>query len=265
MATQERGKFVWYELLTTDPNASIPFYHDVVGWDTQKFEGAGVPYTMWVNGEAPIGGVMALPDEAREQGAPPNWLAYVSTPDVDATVKRAKELGGDVKAPPMDIPNVGRMAVLSDPQGAVFAVYKPSEEAPGHEGEPQKGEFSWHELATTDADSAFDFYRDLFGWEKQDQFDMGQAGVYQIYGRKAAGDQAVPLGGMYRKPEEMPAPPHWMLYVRVDDVHEGVERVKRAGGQVLNGPMEVPGGDYIAQCMDPQGAMFALHSRGKSD
>ncbi len=250
-----RGRFVWYDLMTTDPDAAEGFYKQVVGWGTAPWEGGEMPYTMWMNGETAVGGLMQLPAEAAAAGAPPHWLAYIATPDVDATCVLAREFGGTVIKEAIDIPEVGRFAVLADPQGAVFAAYSPASEAPGHGGPPQIGEFSWHELATTDHEAAYAFYRELFGWEKTDSMDMGDMGIYQMYGR-----QGIPLGGMFNKPAEMPGPSAWLYYAKVDDVHAAAERVRERGGQILNGPMEVPGGDHVVQCMDPQGAVFALHS-----
>ena len=158
---------------------------------------------------------------------------------------------------PMSVPDVGRMAVLRDPQGAVFAVFTAEADSPGREGPPQVGEFSWHELATSDYEAGFDFYSALFGWQKTTAMDMGEMGVYQMYG---SGEHE--LGGMYNLLPEIPAPPHWLLYAKVPDVEAAAETVKSLGGQVLNGPMDVPGGDRVVQCMDPQGAAFALHSSG---
>jgi uncharacterized protein len=252
---EDRGRFVWFDLMTSDPEAAKGFYTRLIGWGTQPWEGGDMPYTMWANGEKPVGGLMELPAEAREAGAPPHWMAYVSVPDVDAAAARAGELGGTVLHGPTDIPGAGRFAVLADPQGAVFAVYTSAGEGGGPAGPPAKGEFSWHELATSDAAGAFNFYEDLFGWEKQEAMDMGEAGIYQIYGRGG-----VPLGGMFNKTADMPGPPAWLYYIKVEDVNKAVEKLKELGGTVLNGPMEVPGGDRIAQCMDPQGACFALHS-----
>lgn len=254
--SNDRGRFCWYDLMTTDPEAATKFYTKVVGWGTQQWDGP-MPYTMWMNGDSPLGGVNTLPDDARKAGAPPHWLAYIATPDVDATVARATELGGSVMVPPMDIPTAGRFAVLADPQGSVFAAFTAQNETPGHDGPPALGEFSWHELATTDPEGAFTFYSDLFGWNKTEAMDMGPAGVYQMYGRGP-----MPLGGIFRKPDEMPMSA-WLLYAMVDDVEAGAERATANGGTILNGPMEVPGGDTIVQCMDPQGALFALHARAK--
>jgi uncharacterized protein len=253
--TGVRGRFVWYELMTKDPKAAQEFYKEVVGWGTAPFEGAGRPYTMWMRGEAPLGGVVDLPEEARKAGAPPHWLAYVGTPDTDATAREVEAKGGKVLVPPMDIPTVGRFAVLADPQGAVFAAFKPAQEPAAAEASPRLGDISWHELATTDPEAAFSFYAALFGWKKTEAMDMGPMGTYQMYGRPGGPT----LGGIFKKPAEMPAPPHWLLYAMVDDVHRVIEVVKKRGGQVLNGPMEVPGGGWIAQCLDPQGAAFALH------
>jgi predicted enzyme related to lactoylglutathione lyase len=250
-----RGQFVWFDLMTSDPEAAVSFYTDLVGWGTQPWEGGDQPYTMWTNGEQPLGGVMEILVEAGQAGAPPNWMAYVAVSDVDAVADRAKELGGSVMHPPTDVPGAGRFAVLADPQGAVFAVYTSKDESPSPAGPPKSGEFSWHELATTDYQGAYEFYADLFGWEKQEAMEMGEGWIYQIYGRAGT-----PLGGMFNKTAEMPGPPMWLYYIKVDSVEAAVERVRQLGGQVLNGPMDVPGGDQIAQCMDPQGAVFALHS-----
>jgi len=256
MADVPRGRFVWHELNTSDPAGAQAFYTTLVGWDTKTGPIAEMPYTEWVNGGTSVGGVMQLPEETKAAGAPPHWLAYVAVPSVDDTTAQAQSLGSTVMAGPMDIPDVGRIAVLQDPQGAVFAVYTPSGDAPGHDGAPEVGEFSWHELLTTDHAAAFDFYAALFGWVKMDAVEMGPLGTYQTYGR--AGEAAT--GGMMNKPAEHPGPPAWLYYVRVPDVRATVEQVKALGGLVLNGPQEVPDGGLVAQCLDPQGAAFAVHA-----
>jgi uncharacterized protein len=254
----DRGRFVWYDLMTPDPEAAKAFYTDVAGWGIHAWENPGMPpYSMWMAGEKPIGGTMKLPDEAVAGGARPHWIAYVGVPDVDATMARARGLGATVMVEPRDIPTVGRFSVFNDPQGATIAAFTPDPSAqrqPEPEGMPPVGEFSWHELATTDPEAAFAFYSDLFGWQKTSDFDMGDMGLYQMYGRGGK-----TLGGIFRKPAEMPGPPAWLYYARVADVNAAVEAARRQGGQVLNGPMEVPGGDMIAQLMDPQGGMFAVH------
>jgi predicted enzyme related to lactoylglutathione lyase len=257
MSSQKRGRFVWYDLMTDDPKAAQGFYGPLIGWETQEWEGGDMPYTMWTNKETPLGGVMELPEEAKAAGAPPHWMAYVSVDNVEQTVAKVKEAGGSVLHEATEIPGAGSFAVLTDPQGAAFAIYTPADED-GQEsaGEGQIGRFSWNELATTDYKGAFSFYSDLFGWEPQEAMDMGPGGIYQIYGQGGT-----PLGGMFNKPDEMPGPPMWLYYMSVEDVNDSVKKVAELGGQVLNGPMEVPGGDLIAQCVDPQGALFAIHSK----
>jgi predicted enzyme related to lactoylglutathione lyase len=251
MSDTPLGRFVWFDLMTTDPRSAQPFYGSVAGWGTEPFPGP-MEYTMWTREGAPLGGSMPVPSGDIH----PHWLAYVSTPDTDATVARAKALGAQVMVEPADIPTVGRYAVLTDPQGVVFAVYTSADATPDHGDEPKVGEFSWHELMTTDHAAAADFYTRLFGWELTSAFDMGGGAMYQMFGRNGR-----ELGGMFTKGPDMPAPSAWVHYIRVDDINAAVERIKAAGGQVVNGPMEVPGGDWIAQAMDPQGAMFAVHAK----
>jgi uncharacterized protein len=249
--TKPRGRFVWYDLMTTDPAKAAEFYTRVIGWGTSNWE-AATAYTMWTNNSVPLGGVMTLPPEA---GAP-HWLAYISTSDMNATVRQTTDLGGKVLIGPKDVPTVGSFAVLKDPQGATFAAFTSASDSPGQEGPPQPGEFSWHELATHDHPAALRFYQALFGWEKTSYMDMGEMGGYQMYGRNG-----VELGGMFNKPADMPGSPAWLHYIMVEDVHRAVEAAKGQGARIVNGPMEVPGGDWIAQGMDPQGAMFAVHSK----
>ena len=251
------GRFVWYDLMTTDPAGARDFYTNVLGWGTETWDGGEQPYDMWTAPSGALGGVMELPPEAVAQGAPPHWMAYIAVEDVDATVEKGTSLGGTVLVPPMDIPTVGRFSVMADPHGAVFAAFRPEGEAPGHDEAPGVGEFSWHELVTEDYDAAFDFYSALFGWQKTDAMDMGPAGTYQMYGRGVGPD----LGGMMNKPPQMPEemPASWWFYARVDDIDAALERVKENGGTVASGPMDVPGGDKVAQCQDPQGAWFAVH------
>jgi uncharacterized protein len=256
-----RGRFLWYELLTTDPDHAKAFYTTVVGWGTDRWPGMAVPYTIWTRGGVPIGGLMELPAEAKAQGAPTHWLAYIGTPDVDKTVASAVKSGGRVWVAPRDIPAVGRFAVLADPGGAMFAAYKP-EADPGPETAPTLADCSWNEIVAADPAPSWAFFSGLFGWEKKGEaHDMGPMGPYQEYGRP--GDVR-PLGGIFKKPAEIPGPPHLMLYFRVADVAKSAEVVLAQGGQVLHGPVEVPGGDFILMCLDPQGGAFALHHTTRS-
>lgn len=248
-----RGRFVWYENLTKDVDAAIAFYRAVVGWNTQSWAGTGEPYHMFANGDAVLAGLMKIPPGAE---APPHWLGYIGTPDVKATTARAEELGAKVWLKLMEIPTVGTFSVIQDPQGAFFAAYAPANQP----GEPPAanafGTFVWHELITTDVDAAWAFYSGLFGWEKKSSLDMGPAGIYQIYGLPS-----LELGGIYKRPADMAWPPAWLYYIHVADLDAAVARVKERGGQVIVGPMDIPGGGRIAICADPQGAAFALHWR----
>ena len=132
--------------------------------------------------------------------------------------------------PPTDIPTVGRFAVLQDPQGAVLAVFSGDGEMPARGAMPAVGEFSWHELATTDPDAAWDFYSELCGWKKTESMDMGEIGAYQMF---ASGEQTT--GGIFLKPPEMPGPSNWLCYARVDDLERAVKAVEKGGGKVVNG------------------------------
>jgi uncharacterized protein len=258
-ATATRGRFVWHELLTSDVAGAQRFYENVVGWKGQKMEGGPPdmpPYHFWMAGEAMSGGFMQLPDEAKNMGAPPNWMTYIGTDDVDGTAQKAEQLGGRVIRQPEDIPGIGRFAILQDPQGAVFAIYSSANDTP-EEQDPKQLEFSWHELATTDPKGAWDFYSNLFDWKETSTMDMGpDAGPYQMFGR-----DRFTYGGIYKKPADMPAPSNWLPYAMVDSADAAAERATKAGGTVIVGPMEVPGGDRIAVIRDPQGAHFAVHSK----
>ncbi len=248
-----RGRFVWHELMTTDPDAAARFYPAVTGWKVQTWD-QNPSYRLWTMGDVPMGGLMALPDDARRMGTPPSWLTYVGVPDVDATVRRATSLGGRTHAGPQDIP-VGRFAVLADPQGATFGVYKPSQQ-PARGDDAMIGDFSWHELATTDYKAAWAFYRALFGWEPTESMDMGPDGTYWMFGLAGGGRS---LGGMYNKPASLPAA-RWLAYVKVASADTAARTAQRGGGRLVSGPMDVPGGGRIAQCVDPQGAVIAVHA-----
>jgi uncharacterized protein len=252
--TFPRGRICWTELTTTDPKAAQAFYKATVGWGTQPWE-MDPSYVMWTARDIPVGGLTALSDEAKRMGVPPGWMMSVAVPDVDASVRQAVSLGARASVEPRDIPTMGRFAVLKDPQGATFALFTSKGDIPGHDGPSKPGEFSWHELATNDPQKAWSFYEQLFGWDKMDAMDMGATGTYQMFGR--AGQM---LGGMYNKPREMTGSPNWLCYALVPDVDSTAKVVQRLGGKIINGPMDVPGGGRIAQCVDPQGVAFAIHS-----
>src|SRR5262245_43018140 len=247
---------LWYELMTSDLGAAESFYKTVVGWTTAPFEGSPMPYTMWMRGSVPVGGAMTLPAEVKSAGVPPHWMMYVGTPSIEETVAHVERLGGMAVSPVIEVPNVGRFRAMRDPQGAHFSLYQPQND-PHPEALPEVGNTSWHELMTTDPEAAKAFYRDLFGWQETSVMDMGPMGKYHMFGRGLG-----PMGGMMNKPAEMASvPPNWLYYFLVPDINAATARVTANGGKILNGPMEVPGGDWIAQAMDPQGAAFALHQR----
>jgi hypothetical protein len=249
-----RGKFIWYDVMTTDPKAGTSFYDEVVGWESQDFPmAAGNTYTIFKKGPTMVAGLMKLPDEARAMGTPPCWNGYIAVEDVDAYAKRIKEAGGAIHREPEDIPDVGRFAVAADPGGAVFLIFKPgSDESPVQHDPMAPGYVGWNELYAEDLDREFAFYSRLFGWTKDTAMDMGPMGTYQIVAMAGT-----PSGGMMKRPPQVP---HacWNYYIGVDSIEAAAARVKARGGQVLMGPQEVPGGAFVIQARDPQGAHFAL-------
>ena len=249
------GRPLWYELMTTDMKAAESFYKAVVGWGTSPFEGSPQPYTMFTrSGEAPVAGLMAKPDEVQ---APPFWAMYVGVPKLEEAAAHVKRLGGSECSPVIDVPTIGRMQMVQDPQGAAFYIYQPASADQPPERAAEVGEASWHELMTTDAEAAMKFYTDVFGWQPSEALDMGPMGKYHMFNRPHG-----MIGGMMNKPPEMASvPPNWQIYFRVPDINAAVERIKANGGRILNGPMEVPGGDMIVNGLDPQGAAFSLHAR----
>jgi len=243
-----RGRFVWHDLMTRNIPAAQAFYTKALGWTVQAMEGAG-GYSMFVAPAGAIGGAGPL------QSGAPHWLPHIATPDIQQTVGDVTRLGGSIKTPVTPVPGMGQFAILADPQGAVFSVYSSTKHNP--ETVPATGEFAWHELPTSDGKAALEFYRAVFGWDLNREFDMGPMGTYSIFGRNGRD-----LGGIFTKPPEMPVNA-WVGYVRVTGVEKSVAAVTAAGGKVINGPMQVPGGEWIAQFLDPEGATFAVVSTTK--
>lgn len=252
MSDAGRGQFVWHELMTTDTKSAAQFYSKLVGWKTKAWAEDG-SYTLFQMAGRQMAGLMANPTP----GAPPSWLTYIGTPNVDAAVKQAQSLGAKVHKEPSDIPTIGRFAILEDPLGAVFAVFTPLPgQPPPLDAAPGLGDFSWHELATSDWRAALTFYQRMFGWEETGGMDMGPGmGMYQMFGWKGRA-----VGGVFNKPAQMAGPAMWLPYIRVPDAKGAAGSIKKLGGQVINGPMEVPGGDWITQGLDLQGTMFAVHA-----
>jgi uncharacterized protein len=241
------GSFIWYELLTSDTAAAGRFYADVLGWQVSAFEGDVAGYQILTHGKDGVGGMMQAPD-----GVPPGWLGYVGVDDVDAAVARIIAAGGTLQMPARDLSNVGRIAMVADPQGAPFYVMRgASDQASTCFDSSAVGHCAWNELATRDLDAAVNFYSGQFGWRRGELLPMGETGGYQLM---LLGDIA--FGAMMARPGSMP--PTWNFYFRVPVIEPAARRVHDGGGAILHGPVEVPGGDHIIIGTDPQGAVFAL-------
>jgi predicted enzyme related to lactoylglutathione lyase/uncharacterized protein YbaA (DUF1428 family) len=248
------GDYVWYELLTRDADAAQAFYGAVLGWSFADSGQAGMDYRILNAGPNSVGGLMAITEDMAAQGARPVWLGYVAVDDVDATVADAQARGGSVQMPAMDIPMVGRIAMLVDPHGVPFYVMKPQGSGKSLAfayDQPRLGHCAWNELVTPDQDAAWSFYGGLFGWTKDGEMDMGPMGTYQFIRRGGV------IGAMMRGAAEM-GPPRWTQYFRVANIDTAKAAVEAGGGQVVHGPVEIPGGDYSMNCIDPQGASFGL-------
>jgi hypothetical protein len=258
METSTAGRFIWHDLDTTDAEGALDFYRSVLGWEAVAFEGGPMPYWTWNGQGGRAGGVCQLTDEARAHGGRPGWTGYVETPDVDRDTARAVELGGRVVMEAMTLPTVGRMSVIEDPQGARIALFAP-EPNMGGAGAPDAGNgsrigaFAWNDLPTTDADGAFAFYSELFGWRESQRIPMGEMGPYRIFAADGAEQ-----GGIFRGTAPDAGAPSWLYYVQVADLGDVLERVRAHGGEVTYGVVDVPGG-RVAQCRDPQGSAFGIY------
>lgn len=248
MTTSEVA-FVWHELTTTDPDAAEAFYAAVAGW---RIAGAGVSgprYDLAMLGDRPVAGIMGQPPG--REGAPASWWPYIGVADVDEAARRVTEAGGAIHRRPADIPGIGRFAVAADPQGAAFMLFRGDGTPPPGLAAGTPGTVGWHELRTTDWRGALAFYGGLFGWQPAYAHDMGPMGTYQTFSVGGAW-----TGGMMNA--EPSSPPHWHLYLAVDDIDAAGARVAAAGGTVLAGPHPVPGDAWVIMAQDPQGARFGL-------
>jgi uncharacterized protein len=245
--------FIWYELLTSNPNAAASFYSALLGWTASESGHAGMDYRILTMHGVGVGGLMALPPGAVKSGMRPGWLGYVSVANVDQSIARIVAAGGAEHMPAMDVPRVGRIAMVADPQGACLYVMTPIGTGPATSYAPGKpGHGGWHELRTKDWASALSFYSALFGWKKAHAKDMGPMGTYLQF-NLGSGDM---VGGMLNDPQA--TRPYWLFYFNVDDIDAARARVTANGGEVLMDPHEVPTSDWIIQARDPQGALFAL-------
>jgi uncharacterized protein len=248
---REHGRFAWYELMTTDMAAATAFYAKVVGWGVQDVSTPDLAYTVFAAGEVPVSGLLDLPEAARKMGAAPRWMGYVGVDDVNASVERISRLGGAVYVPPTDS-NIGRIAVVADPQTAILALVEGLKPGPEQPAEPdQPGCVGWHELLAANWQQALEFYGETFGWQKANT-EIGATNTYQLFSLDGQ-----MIGGMFTK-RPVEQVPYWLYYFNVGDIDAAIERVRAAGGKIFEGPFEVPEGSWIARCIDPQGAIFAL-------
>jgi predicted enzyme related to lactoylglutathione lyase len=253
-----QGDFIWYELMTPDPDGSKAFYDAVVGWQVGPGINEYNGYRMIVrNDGGNAGGLLPITPEMMEHGARPTWLGYIHVADVDGAVRATEAAGGSVLLPPMGIPDVGRTALVRDPQGAAFYVMEPTPPADKPDARSdvfapnELGRCAWNELATSDQKAALDFYTRQFGWTAGDSMPMGDMGDYQFIHQDGQ-----MIGAIMTKAPENPV--RWRFYFRVADVDAAKAAAERGGGTIVHGPQEVPGGDRVLIGRDPQGAEFAL-------
>lgn len=252
--TNRHGDFVWYELLTSDADAAQRFYGDVLGWTFADSGQDGMDYRIVSAPEHSVAGLMAITPDMARHGARPTWLGYIAVDDVDKCVESVEHGGGKVMMPAMDVPDVGRIAMVADPQGAPFYVMRPSGEGESLAfayDKPRVGHCAWNELVTSDQEAAWHFYGARFGWVKDGAMDMGPMGSYEFIRHGSM------LGAMMKGTADM-GPPHWNQYFRVADIDTACAAIGAGGGQVIHGPIEIPGGDFSLNGIDSQGAHFGL-------
>jgi predicted enzyme related to lactoylglutathione lyase len=252
LLTHAPGTFCWPELSTSDQNAAKKFYSALFGWTVNDSPmGPDAVYTIFQRDGKDAAACATLMPEAKAQGVPPNWMAYLTVANADDTVKKAAQLGGKVLKDAFDVMDHGRMAVIQDPTGATFCVWQgKNHNGAGILNEP--GALCWTELVTSDTSKAGPFYKSLFGWGGEDM-PMGPM-VYTLFKR---GDKNA--GGMMAMPAEMKgAPSSWMSYFEVTNCDQSAEKVKQLGGTVMVPPTDIPMAGRFAVISDPQGAMFGI-------
>ncbi|HMR05689.1 MAG TPA: VOC family protein [Polyangiaceae bacterium] len=246
MSTYTPGRFIWHEIFTSDVEKTKAFYSKVAGWTTQTMNMTGMDYTMFLAGEEQIGGIMSLAMIPTE-GVPPHWLGYVSVPNVDEAAAATKSGGGTVLKAPEDIPNMGRFAVLQDPQGAVFAAFKGNDGDQPEVDKPKMGTIVWDHLNTSDVPAALKFYEKVFAW-KAGEFGPGMP-VFKRSGDKFG-------GGLGEAPPG--SPPHWLAHILVKDLAAARKLVTEESGKVLMEEIAVPNIGKFAVIQDNVGAVVAL-------
>ncbi|WP_313537243.1 VOC family protein [Sphingomonas sp.] len=259
--TNRQGEIIWYELMTRDANKAAAFYGAVVGWQVGAPPPGGPDYRMIVAPDGNAGGMLQLDAAMLAAGASPTWLAYFGVDDVDASVAEIVAAGGKVLVPAWDAAGVGRIAMVTDPQGIPFYVMRGATEGATSTVYQRRGmsHVGWNELLTPNAEAALGFYHRHFGLTRTGGMSMGDMGEYSFI----AHDGSEPIGAIMRTPPG--AKPGWSFYFRVDDVDAAMGRVEAAGGTVVKGPMDVPGGERVLQAIDPDGAMFGLVSGKAAD
>lgn len=258
MSTRQ-GDFIWYELMSRDASAAQHFYAGLLGW---QFADSGMPdidYLIGSKGDTPVVGMMTLTDEMLENGAHPFWSAYIAVDDIDASLDQLGKAGGHTLMEPRDVEHVGRFAMVCDPHEVPFYIMHPT----GEESQSfarykaAEGHCAWNELLSPDPEAAKSFYGQLFGWQKADEMDMGKMGLYEMWRQ-----QDYLIGAVMKKPDDIPVP-MWVHYFRVGDIDVAASFITDNAGRMINGPMQIPGGEYIVHGMDPQGAMFAIIGQRK--
>jgi len=250
--TKRHGEFVWYELMTADLDAAQAFYADVIGWNIVDAQMPGMDYRLCSGALGGVSGIMQLTEEMREGGANPHWAGYIAVEDVEKSVASFIAAGGKVYVPPTDIPQVGRFALLADPQGVPIHVIRLANDEGKACDQTAIGHCAWNELTTSDYDAAIEFFTGEFGWKRAETMDMGALGNYQILSRGGQGH-----AGIMPTFEGGP-PPMWRFYFRVPKLAVAIKKISEAGGTVIHGPQEVPGNDEVIVALDPQGALFCL-------
>ena len=251
-----KGDFIWYELMTPDAEGSKAFYDAVVGWNISEGAPEFGGYRMIGRADGGnAGGVLPLTDEMQQHGARPTWLGYISVADVDQAVAAIEQAGGKGLMPAFDIPNVGRIAMVADPQGAPFDVMKATPPEPKAQSDvfspSAEQRVGWNELSTSDPVAARKFYTDQFGWGSDEFMDMGEMGEYRFL--EQDGTRIGALCGVMQGQQ-----PKWRFYFRVPSIAKAKKTAEQKGGTIHMGPHQVPTGDYIIIGSDPQGAEFAL-------
>jgi uncharacterized protein len=247
------SNFIWYELLTSDPAAAAVYYGAVIGWTAADSGVPGMDYRILSMKGSGVGGLMPIPAAAAKGGMKPSWLGYIGVANVDKSIASIVAAGGTVHMPPADIPAVGRIAMVADPQGASIYIMTPASTGTSSAFAPgTPGHGGWNELHAKDGAAALAFYSKQFAWGKSSEMDMGPMGKYYLF--NVGGSEM--WGGMLS--DAKTPHPYWLYYFCVEDIDAAQQRVATNGGKVLMDPQKVPTGDWIIHARDPQGAMFAL-------